>query len=111
MGDNGAVPDPYLDHYLTNVDVLILPIETVLTREVDAILRKYDPKAVIPPHHFVKGLTTAGAGLESPDGWVHEHLFPMFRIIPLFFGAIVRLLHLDQVSCCKTSPSDNKSRC
>jgi L-ascorbate metabolism protein UlaG (beta-lactamase superfamily) len=72
-GDNRAIPDPSLDHYLSNVDVLILPIETVLTPdEVNAILRKYDPKAIIPAHYFVKGLTTDGAGLESPDRWVHE---------------------------------------
>jgi hypothetical protein len=40
-GDNRATPDPFLDHYLKNVDVLILPIESVLTRaEVDAIVGK-----------------------------------------------------------------------
>jgi L-ascorbate metabolism protein UlaG (beta-lactamase superfamily) len=72
-GDNRAVPDPSLDHYLTNVDVLILPIETILTRhEVDAILRKYDPKAIIPGHYFLKGLTTGVSGLESADRWVHD---------------------------------------
>jgi L-ascorbate metabolism protein UlaG (beta-lactamase superfamily) len=72
-GDNRGVPDPYLDHYLKNVDVLILPIETVLTgAEVNAIVRKYDPKAVIPAHYFVKGLTTDVSGLESADGWVKD---------------------------------------
>ena len=72
-GDNRAVPDPSLDHYLKNVDVLILPIETVLTRnEVDTIARKYDPKAIIPAHYFLNGLTTDASGLESPDGWVHD---------------------------------------
>jgi L-ascorbate metabolism protein UlaG (beta-lactamase superfamily) len=50
-GDNRGVPNPFLDHYLKNVDVLILPVDTVLTRpEVDAIVRKYDPKAIIPAH-------------------------------------------------------------
>jgi L-ascorbate metabolism protein UlaG (beta-lactamase superfamily) len=72
-GDNRAALDPSLDHPLENVDVLILPIETVLTRdEVDAILRKYAPKAVIPAHYFLKGLTTDVSGLESVDGWVHD---------------------------------------
>jgi L-ascorbate metabolism protein UlaG (beta-lactamase superfamily) len=72
-GDNRAVPDPSLDHYLRNVDVLILPIETILTRdEVDAIVRKYDPKAVIPAHYFLNGLTTDISGLESADGWVND---------------------------------------
>jgi hypothetical protein len=55
------------------VDVLILPVETILTRtEADAIVRKYDPKAVIPAHYFVKGLTTDVSGLDSADGWVNE---------------------------------------
>jgi L-ascorbate metabolism protein UlaG (beta-lactamase superfamily) len=72
-GDNRAAPDPSLDHYLKNVDVLILPVESVLSRdEVNAILQKYDPKAVIPSHYFLKGLTTETSGLESPDGWVNE---------------------------------------
>jgi L-ascorbate metabolism protein UlaG (beta-lactamase superfamily) len=72
-GDNRGVPDPSLDRYLKNVDVLILPVETILTRaEVDAIVRKYDPKAVIPAHYFLDGLTTDVSGLESADGWVND---------------------------------------
>ena len=72
-GDNRAEPDPSLDHYLKNVDVLILPVETILTRaEADTIIRKYDPKAVIPSHYFLDGLTTADSGLESADGWVND---------------------------------------
>jgi len=72
-GDNRAAPDPSLDHFLMNVDVLILPVETVLTSdEVGAILRKYNPRAVIPAHYFLNGLTTDASGLESPERWVHE---------------------------------------
>jgi L-ascorbate metabolism protein UlaG (beta-lactamase superfamily) len=72
-GDNRPVPDPLLDQYLRNVDVLILPVETILTSaEADAIVRKYDPKAVIPAHYFVKGLTTDVSGLESADDWVND---------------------------------------
>jgi L-ascorbate metabolism protein UlaG (beta-lactamase superfamily) len=72
-GDNRGVPDPSLDHYLKSVDALILPIETILTRaEVDAIVRKYDPKVVIPAHYFLNGLTTDVSGLESADGWVND---------------------------------------
>jgi L-ascorbate metabolism protein UlaG (beta-lactamase superfamily) len=71
-GDNRATPDPFLDQYLKNVDVLILPIESILTRaEVDAIVGKYDPKTVIPAHYHVTGLTTEVSGLESADGWVN----------------------------------------
>jgi L-ascorbate metabolism protein UlaG (beta-lactamase superfamily) len=72
-GDNRPVPDPSLDQSLRNVDVLILPVETVLTRaEAAAIVRKYDPEAVIPAHYFVKGLNTDASGLDSADGWVNE---------------------------------------
>jgi L-ascorbate metabolism protein UlaG (beta-lactamase superfamily) len=71
-GDNRPLPDPSLDNSLRTVDVLILPIETILTStEADAIVRKYDPKAVIPAHYFVKGLTTDISGLESVDVWVN----------------------------------------
>jgi L-ascorbate metabolism protein UlaG (beta-lactamase superfamily) len=72
-GDNRASPDPYVDPYLKNVDVLILPIESVLTpAEVDTIVSKYDPKAVIPAHYFLAGLTTKGSGVDSVDGWVKD---------------------------------------
>jgi len=72
-GDNRGVSDPSLDHYLKNVDVLILPVDTILRRaEVDGIVRKYHPKAVIPSHYFVDGLTTDISGLESADGWIND---------------------------------------
>jgi L-ascorbate metabolism protein UlaG (beta-lactamase superfamily) len=72
-GDNRAEPDASLDLYLKNVDVLVLPIETVLTRaEVDRILQKYDPKAVIPSHYFLSGLTASVSALESAEGWVND---------------------------------------
>jgi L-ascorbate metabolism protein UlaG (beta-lactamase superfamily) len=71
-GDNRATPDPSLDHYLKDIDVLVLPTESVLTRdEVDAIVRKYNPKTVIPAHYYVPGLTTDVSGLQSADGWVN----------------------------------------
>jgi L-ascorbate metabolism protein UlaG (beta-lactamase superfamily) len=58
-GDNRAAPDPSLDHYLKNVDVLILPIASILTGvEADAIVGKYDPRIVIPAHYSLTGLTT-----------------------------------------------------
>lgn len=72
-GDNRAVPGSSLDRYLRNVDVLILPVDNVLARpEVDAIVQKYDPKAIIPAHYFVDGLTTTASGLESADSWVND---------------------------------------
>jgi len=53
--------------------VLILPIESILTRvEVDAIVGKYDPKTVIPAHYSLNALTTDVSGLESADEWVND---------------------------------------
>jgi L-ascorbate metabolism protein UlaG (beta-lactamase superfamily) len=75
-GDNRGVPDPALDRYLQNLDVLILPIDdtgTILTHaEVDAIIEKYDPKAVIPAHYLLAGVTTDVSGLKSANGWVND---------------------------------------
>jgi L-ascorbate metabolism protein UlaG (beta-lactamase superfamily) len=72
-GDNRATPYPFLDQYLNDVDVLILPVEAVLTRaEADAIVARYNPKAVITAHYFVAGLTTDASGVESADGWVND---------------------------------------
>ena len=73
-GDNRPKPDPFLDDKLRNADVLILPIDdskTLLTyEEVDEIIRKYHPKAVIPAHYLVRGLSTDVSGFETADGWV-----------------------------------------
>jgi hypothetical protein len=53
--------------------VLILPVDNVLTRpEVEAITRKYDPKAIIPAHYFIAGLTSDVSGLDSADAWVND---------------------------------------
>jgi L-ascorbate metabolism protein UlaG (beta-lactamase superfamily) len=73
-GDNRPKPDPSLDDRLCNLDALIIPIEgskTLLTYdEVEAIIARYKPKAVIPGHYLVKGLTTDVSGLQSAEGWV-----------------------------------------
>ena len=73
-GDNRPVPDSHLDKSLTNLDVLVLPIdgtEHILTyKEVDAIIAKFRPKAVIPAHYLAKGAESVLSGLKSADEWV-----------------------------------------
>jgi L-ascorbate metabolism protein UlaG (beta-lactamase superfamily) len=72
-GDNRGVPDASLDRYLKNIDVLILPVQNVLgPAEADAIIRKYDPRAVIPSHYFISGLSTTTSGLEPVEAWVTD---------------------------------------
>ena len=73
-GDNRAEPSPEVGKQLVGVDALILPIdgtEHILTyNELDAIVRKYHPKAVIPAHYKVVGAESVLSGLKSADGWV-----------------------------------------
>ena len=70
-GDNRPQPDPSVESYLHDLDVIILPVENVLTlAEADAITRKYAPRAVIPSHYAVVGLTTKASGLKSAEEWV-----------------------------------------
>jgi L-ascorbate metabolism protein UlaG (beta-lactamase superfamily) len=70
-GDNRPQIDPSVESYLQNLDVLILPVPNVLTpAEADAIVRKYSPRAVIPAHYSVVGLTTGVSGLTSADKWL-----------------------------------------
>ena len=73
-GDNRPVPSPEVDKQLMGVDVLVLPIddsEHILTyKEVDAMLRKYHPKTVIPAHYLVVGAESVLSGLKSADQWV-----------------------------------------
>ena len=73
-GDNRPEPTPEVEKQLVNLDVLILPIDGtkhILTyKEVEAIIRKYDPKAVIPAHYEVVVAGSVLSGLKSADGWV-----------------------------------------
>jgi L-ascorbate metabolism protein UlaG (beta-lactamase superfamily) len=73
-GDNRPIPDAALDPKLQNLDILVLPIDgskTLLTYdEANAIIEKYNPKAVIAAHYLVRGLTTDVSGLQSADEWV-----------------------------------------
>lgn len=73
-GDNRPVPSPEVDKHLMGVDVLILPMddsEHILTyREVNDIIRKYQPKSVIPAHYLVTGAESVLSGLKSAEGWV-----------------------------------------
>jgi L-ascorbate metabolism protein UlaG (beta-lactamase superfamily) len=73
-GDNRPRPGADLDRYLENVDVLILPIDDtgiLLTYpEINAVIARYKPKAIIPAHYLINGLSTDVSGFETADGWV-----------------------------------------
>jgi L-ascorbate metabolism protein UlaG (beta-lactamase superfamily) len=73
-GDNRPQPGADLDRYLENVDLLIVPIDdtgTLLTYpEINAVIARYKPKAIIPAHYLINGLSTDVSGFETADGWV-----------------------------------------
>ena len=54
--------------------MLILPIDdagTLMTYpEANAVIARYKPKAIIPAHYLIHGLTTDVSGFETADGWV-----------------------------------------
>lgn len=75
-GDNRPSPAPDLDKYLQHVDVLILPIDGsqhILTyAEVDQVIQRYSPKAIIPAHYLTEGAESVLSGLKSADFWVES---------------------------------------
>jgi len=44
----------------------------MLTASSEAEAKEILPKAVIPAHYFLSGLTTDVSGLESAEGWVRD---------------------------------------
>jgi L-ascorbate metabolism protein UlaG (beta-lactamase superfamily) len=73
-GDNRPNPSPAVEAKLKNLDVLILPIdgsEHILTYgQVAEILKKYQPKVVIPAHYLAAGSESVLSGLKNADEWV-----------------------------------------
>jgi L-ascorbate metabolism protein UlaG (beta-lactamase superfamily) len=75
-GDNDAqVPDD-LPRRLGPIDVLMLPVdesEHILTLpQVAEVAGRLSPKAIIPTHYFIPGLTSPHSTLEPIDGWLAQ---------------------------------------
>ena len=75
-GDNRPVPDTWLDAQLKGVDILILPIDGsahILTpKQIDEVIQRYKPKAVIPAHYLAAGAESVLSGLKNADEWVSK---------------------------------------
>ena len=96
-GDNRLQLGTSADSYLQDVDLLILPVENILTiAEADAIVRKYAPRAVIPAHYSVAGLTTQVSGLRSADEWLMDQEKLHHADIRRIAGAEL-VLHADEL--------------
>ena len=73
-GDNRPAPGAAVNAQLKGLDILILPIDGsghILTyAQVDEIIQRYKPKAVIPAHYLATGAESVLSGLKSADEWV-----------------------------------------
>ncbi|WP_423910780.1 MBL fold metallo-hydrolase [Candidatus Spongiihabitans sp.] len=73
-GDNRPLPTKFADDLLKNIDVLIMNIDGsrhILSYEdIDAALKRYNPKVVIPGHYYTKGASSILTTLSTADEWV-----------------------------------------
>ena len=76
-GDNRANPADHVWGALTDVDVLILPIDQsqhlLSYAESDAIVARLQPRIVIPSHYLTSGVSSVLSTLGSADEWVNQH--------------------------------------
>ena len=73
-GDNRPLPSGFTDDLLKNIDVLIMNIDGsshILSYEdIDAALKRYQPRVVIPGHYFTRGASSVLTTLGTADEWV-----------------------------------------
>lgn len=73
-GDNRPLPAKFADDLLKNVDVLIMNIDgsrhILSYQDIDAALKRYNPKVVIPGHYYTKGASSVLTTLSTADEWV-----------------------------------------
>ncbi|SMN02706.1 predicted Zn-dependent hydrolase of the beta-lactamase fold [uncultured Candidatus Thioglobus sp.] len=73
-GDNRPLPAKFADDLLKNADVLIMNIDgsrhILSYQDIDAALKRYNPKVVIPGHYYTKGASSVLTTLSTADEWV-----------------------------------------
>ncbi|MDD9999910.1 MAG: MBL fold metallo-hydrolase [Rhodospirillaceae bacterium] len=73
-GDNRPDPPEQVWQQITDIDVLVLPIDEfetfLLMEEVDRTLERTGAKIVIPCHYHMKGITLTHSMLGTADEWV-----------------------------------------
>ena len=75
-GDNRQNPNPHVWAALTDIDVLVLPVDAtqhILSYDqVDAIVNRIKPHAIIPEHYLTKGASVTLTTLESAEEWTRK---------------------------------------
>ncbi|MGI9303984.1 MAG: MBL fold metallo-hydrolase [Gammaproteobacteria bacterium] len=76
-GDNRQNPGEHVWAALTNLDVLILPVDSsqhILSyKQADEIVEKLNPHVVIPEHYLTKGVSITLTTLGTAEEWVKKH--------------------------------------
>ncbi len=74
LGDNRADWPPEVARAIGEVDVLMVTVDDsihLLTyEEVDSLVRRLEPRVVIPMHYAIPGITAAECELLPPDRWL-----------------------------------------
>ena len=74
IGDNRVEWPPEVASAVGDIDVLLVTVDDsnhLLTYDqVDALVRRLQPRVVIPMHYAIPGLHTAECELLPPDGWL-----------------------------------------
>ena len=74
IGDNRVEWPPEVASAVDDIDVLLVTVDDsnhLLTYDqVDALVRRLQPRVIIPMHYAIPGLHTAECELLPPDGWL-----------------------------------------
>ena len=74
IGDNRADWPPGVSRAIGDVDVLLVTVDDsihLLTYdEVDSLVKRLEPRVVIPMHYFIPGLSAFGNDLLPPERWL-----------------------------------------
>ncbi len=74
IGDNRVEWPPEVASAVGDIDVLLVTVDDsnhLLTYDqVDALVRRLQPRVIIPMHYAIPGLHTAECELLPPDGWL-----------------------------------------
>ena len=74
LGDNRADWPTGVARSIGSIDVLLVTVDDskhlLSYEEVDSLVRRLEPRVVIPMHYQIPGLMADDTGLEPPEGWL-----------------------------------------
>lgn len=77
LGDNRFPPPAEIVNAIGDVDLLIVPVDDsrhlLRYEETDGFIALFRPRAVIPVHYLISGVTAPESTLEPPHGWLARH--------------------------------------